>query len=201
MLILARYKEDVSWSDEFGERRIVLDKSGDFITGIRENWMALPNVGREGHSYLFYIIQNYDNLPEGMVFSQADPSDHVFGMSSFTSAIHGVLHDLPDVYIPFSEKCNKIIGGIDGWDIVMPIQSYWEDLFVEPQPEEWSCYYAGLFYVSRNLVLRHPLCFYQYLYDKMDNEVHPYYGYVLERLWTPIFCGDYTSRFLHVLKT
>jgi hypothetical protein len=36
----------------------------------------LPNVGREGHTYLHYIVQHYNSLPEHVVFLQGDPFDH-----------------------------------------------------------------------------------------------------------------------------
>jgi len=33
--------------------------------------VALPNVGREGHTYLHHIVNNYENLADWTVFSQA----------------------------------------------------------------------------------------------------------------------------------
>jgi hypothetical protein len=37
----------------------------------------LPNVGREAHTYLTYIIDNYDRLPEYVMFCQGRIDDHV----------------------------------------------------------------------------------------------------------------------------
>ena len=36
----------------------------------------LPNVGRETHSYLTYIVEHYDSLPPAIVFTQGDPFPH-----------------------------------------------------------------------------------------------------------------------------
>ncbi len=37
-----------------------------------------PNVaeGRETHTYLTYILEHYDNLPEWVVFTQGVPAQH-----------------------------------------------------------------------------------------------------------------------------
>ena len=40
---------------------------------------SLPNVGRESHTFLHYIIENYNNLPDEILFSQYDPMDHFRG--------------------------------------------------------------------------------------------------------------------------
>lgn len=194
MLIIARYNEDISWSEYFKDKRVVLDKSGIEGNGLDKNWIFLPNVGREGHSYLFYIIQNYHNLPEGMVFTQGDPSDHVFTMKCFLYIVRNILIDLPDEYIPLSKKFNLVLDGLDGFDVAMPIKKYWEELFVEKCPFLWRSFYAGIFYVSRNRVLRNPLSTYLYLFNKLNTENNPYYGYVLERMWTPLLCGSYTAK-------
>merc|ERR1719440_887988 len=39
--------------------------------GLRVSLHKLPNLGRESHTYLHHIVENYDQLPEWTVFSQA----------------------------------------------------------------------------------------------------------------------------------
>jgi len=57
-LIVSRYREDISWLSEFSDYRIFLYNKGEPIEGS----INLPNVGREGNTYLTHIIKNYDNL-------------------------------------------------------------------------------------------------------------------------------------------
>jgi hypothetical protein len=45
---------------------VVYDKSKD-----------IPNVGREAETYLRYIIENYNCLPEYVAFLQGHPFDHL----------------------------------------------------------------------------------------------------------------------------
>ena len=52
-LIIARYREDIAWADETGYDYVVYDKSGQPVA----NAVPLPNIGREGHSYLTHIVR------------------------------------------------------------------------------------------------------------------------------------------------
>lgn len=73
--VLARYKEENnSWENTLRNRGynvIVFNKfSGENL---------LKNIGREGHTFLHYICTNYGALPEEVLFSQYDPSNHCVG--------------------------------------------------------------------------------------------------------------------------
>jgi hypothetical protein len=89
---------------------------------------------------------------------------------------------------------NEIVGMFDAWDNKMPLRDYWMEMFEDPCPERWTCHYHGIFYVSREKILRHPKSFYRALYNRLDGENCPYFGYVLERMWVSILGGDYTTR-------
>ena len=73
LLVVSRYKEDVTWVGRINPPHMVFNK-GPFIQGV--NCIPLPNCGREGHTILHFIISNYDNLPERIVFSQGCPFEH-----------------------------------------------------------------------------------------------------------------------------
>ena len=66
IVVVAKYKEDINWVNELNYPYIVYDKSKDY-----------PNVGRESETYLRYIIDNYNNLPDRIVFLQGHPFDHL----------------------------------------------------------------------------------------------------------------------------
>lgn len=71
-LVLARYNEDISWSDEYKHLRTVYNK------GLKlniENCVNLDNVGRESHTFLIHIINNYDNLANITIFFQGMIND------------------------------------------------------------------------------------------------------------------------------
>ena len=81
-LVVARYLEDLSWLRNIPPQVTprVYDKSP---TG------NLPNVGREAHTYLHHICENYDNLPDLTVFAQGRPFDHAFDFHKTLRALAG----------------------------------------------------------------------------------------------------------------
>jgi hypothetical protein len=66
LVVIAKYKENVSWVKDLQCAYKIYDKDKD-----------IPNVGREAETYLRYIIENYDNLPDHVVFLQGHPFDHL----------------------------------------------------------------------------------------------------------------------------
>ena len=78
-IVIARYNESLSWLDTCltpVQRRSVwiYNKGPDPISS---QIKTLPNVGREAHTYLTYIVENYESLPERVYFLQGDPFPHL----------------------------------------------------------------------------------------------------------------------------
>ena len=71
-IVVARYNEDIKWLDEFNNFNVHLYNKGDDNL---ENSTKLPNIGREAHTYLTHIVENYDNLDDVIIFTQGNP-DH-----------------------------------------------------------------------------------------------------------------------------
>eukprot|EP00405_Crypthecodinium_cohnii_P053209 CAMPEP_0206605820 /NCGR_PEP_ID=MMETSP0325_2-20121206/50719_1 /ASSEMBLY_ACC=CAM_ASM_000347 /TAXON_ID=2866 /ORGANISM="Crypthecodinium cohnii, Strain Seligo" /LENGTH=484 /DNA_ID=CAMNT_0054121589 /DNA_START=23 /DNA_END=1477 /DNA_ORIENTATION=- len=75
-IVLAQYDEDISWSDPYKDVRTVYCKGSQCPEGS----ISLPNVGREGHTFLRHIVDRYDSLADWTVFSQAElPTEGYFG--------------------------------------------------------------------------------------------------------------------------
>jgi hypothetical protein len=72
-IIVARYNENIDWLNSEISNCIIYNK-GDKLD--INNEIFLENVGRESETYLHYIITNYSNLPDVVVFTQARISDH-----------------------------------------------------------------------------------------------------------------------------
>jgi hypothetical protein len=74
-LVVARYQEDVSWLEEGGEMdNAIIYNKGEPLGLLNE--VPLPNIGRESHAYLHFIISHYTSLPDVVAFTQADVRDH-----------------------------------------------------------------------------------------------------------------------------
>jgi Protein of unknown function (DUF3431) len=92
-IVVSQYKEDVSWLLPYAQNVRLYIKSGEKNESAQKLESAgakismLPNVGREAHTYLRYIIDNYDNLPTHVVFTQGSISDH-YDMETFNSIVN-----------------------------------------------------------------------------------------------------------------
>ena len=99
-LVIARYREDLSWLRGLGLPATVYNKGpalapdllqslarqpdalqpgtlqpGTLQTGVRV--IPLPNIGREAHTFFTHIINEYADLPEWTAFLQGDPFAHL----------------------------------------------------------------------------------------------------------------------------
>jgi hypothetical protein len=77
--VIARYKENINWTRYLPGKVIIYNKGPELILPENRGNIQIvnsENVGREAHTYLYHIIQNYDNLSERVTFLQGDPFDH-----------------------------------------------------------------------------------------------------------------------------
>jgi hypothetical protein len=79
LVVIARYKEDVKWVRKLELPYLIINKGPPIQhQDIAQNSVSAPNSleGREAHSYLWYILNYYDSLPDKVIFLQADPFEH-----------------------------------------------------------------------------------------------------------------------------
>lgn len=74
-IVISRYNEDVNWIHKFNEFKsckIFLYNKGEHLDNVFNNTeiIDIPNICFEEYTYLTYITQNYNNLPEHIIFMQ-----------------------------------------------------------------------------------------------------------------------------------
>ena len=76
-IVVARYNENLDWLKKIKKSKdlkiTVYNKGPDDID---VPFIRLPNIGRESHTYLYHIINNYDNLADQTIFCQGDSRFH-----------------------------------------------------------------------------------------------------------------------------
>lgn len=76
-IVLSVCEEDYSWSDMYSSIRTVYDKGARGAAELprvgSKAVRKLPNVGRESHTILTHIVENYHRLANLTVFSQGSP--------------------------------------------------------------------------------------------------------------------------------
>jgi len=177
-LVISRYQEDLGWEENYDT---IIYNKGKSIMGT----ISLPNLGREGHTYIYHILSNYENLDDYTVFLQGNPFDHsqdlFYKLKEFEE-----LQNKPD----FFHLCKEILmddgkGKPNHW-VDIPVSYYYNDLFKIPRTE--FIYGSGAqFIVSKERILSRPKSFYSNIMKHLETHINPTSVYCYERMWQYIF--------------
>jgi hypothetical protein len=96
LIVVARYNESIDWTKSYN---CIIYNKGDPIENTNTTTIPLPNVGREGHTYLHHIINHYDNLSDYTMFLQGNPFDHtplesILSSSEWKKPFHVMSRDI-----------------------------------------------------------------------------------------------------------
>lgn len=207
-IVVARYNEDIHWLNSDFPNCIIYNKGeklpyhSDVI-----NEIMLPNVGRESETYLNYIITHYDNLPDTVIFTQAKIKDH---RDDGTIRYLYRLKSEAEIYgksnFFLSQSKNNTGPGWNGcwgpeWNVredgtfcgnyllnrPMSFIKWFTSNVQESYPDPIQIYCNGIFAVKKELILRRPLAYYQYLINYVNHHIDPIEGHFFERSWYYIF--------------
>ncbi len=204
-IVVARYSENLEWLKKFNCFATVYNKGETTVEGA----VVLPNIGREGHTYLTHIVRNYHDLPKYTVFLQGSPFFHM-EEGADSAKLTDTIQECMRKNVPFKGlawfrlRCDRLgrphqmsdpasKGKWSGWGKDIPVGDVYEKLFNRTPPEQFIASAAtGLFIVRKDRILTRSLEFYKRAlsiieadpYDK-DNT-----GHAFERLWQVIFNGS-----------
>lgn len=181
-LVVARFGEDISWLCDVtpGVFVGVYDKGKPTIGLVADFVMDLANVGREAQTYLFYIVEFYDDLPKVVVFCQGNPHSHCDDFAGKVAEVYRTVHT-----IGFQSLCRwnptEPLGNHYGY----PVAEHWPKLFSEPCPTSLTFPAGAQFAVSRERILARPLAWYEKALRWCEEE--PGAPWIIERWWPYIF--------------
>jgi hypothetical protein len=76
-IVVARYNENLDWLKKIKKSKdIKITVYNKGPSDIDVPFIQLPNIGRESHTYLYHIINNYDKLADQTIFCQGDSIFH-----------------------------------------------------------------------------------------------------------------------------
>lgn len=182
-IVVARYNEHIGWTKQFPN--VILYNKGAPL-GV-SNEILLDNVGREGHTYYKYICDNYDNLPDYVIFLQGNPFDHSPNIiQNLTKFIN---NDNLDIDFEFLSEhivqCN-LLGC--SYHPGLPLIYTYEKIFNEKKKDMKFIFGAGAqFIVSKNTILKRDIGFYTNIVDILKHNINPIEGFVIERFHKLIF--------------
>ena len=211
-VVVARYNEDLRWTNKYKDFVTVYNKGNDDIEGS----IKLENIGREAHTYLHHIVNNYDNLAEYTMFLQGDPtSPHSPKCYKYLNYLLYANEQVPE----FFWVSERIVEGDfnyvrEPYHKIFPnIRYAFEKIFGEKPPENLMAFRFGAgaqFCVHKDQIRKRSLEFYKNILDIFEHNPeepdelalkllgnggikedfcpqHPELAYQMERLWGFVF--------------
>ncbi len=218
-LIIARYDEDLDWLKEYDDFKIIVYNKGERISSNTFfNVINLENKGRESHTWLYHIVNNYYDLNEINVFLQGkiddlncmaykNPNDYLKKINKYGFKVsrYGLLGPFhwdwnvnidKDIRYKKQWENNKISRSSIGF------RNFSKKLFPNI-PLFVATSYSGCFAVKKEIIQQHKLVFYEELLDILSQNENPIEGHYMERLWCYIFTKNkpFVQSIFDVIKT
>lgn len=206
-VVIARYREDISWAAELGLDTVVYNKGPEPLEGAQ----TLPNIGREAHTYLTHIVTQWDRLAGNTVFIQGNPFDHLSesgqaGVSDLRQMIMDSVERRAQFagFAWFRLKCDGLgrphdlrnpenKGRWAGWGKDIPVEDVFVELFDAKPPMQYTARAAtGMYCVSSERIRTRPKAFYEHALRLIEDDPRDENntGHAFERLWQLIFNGN-----------
>lgn len=206
-VVVARYNEDLSWiAQEFPTEKVTIyNKGKEDIIALPKNCQVikLPNLGREAHTYLYHILNNYDQLSERVLFLQGNP---------FSAGRRYTFIPLNQYKKIAKTRCDNIIAGLcspstselEKKELLNFEGTKWANTvfreynfstfkkeFIDTDNRSllhptYLFSYGANFAVDRDKILSRTKMYYQKIFNQLDN-IAPIEGHYLEKSWDHIF--------------
>jgi hypothetical protein len=203
-IVVARYNEDITWLLPLKDIVIIYNK-GDYNSTLNNfNTINIKNYGRESHTYLYHIINHYENLSEKIIFFQGKINDHdileiedYFGKNNFIAKLKELNIDILKKKIEHYGKWKKQFkNGNMKMSLYTPYDWLTKIIGIEIDSKSniSKVVWGANFSLSKELILTKPKIFYENILRYIDYHINPEEGHFLERSWYLIFNNNYVCK-------
>jgi len=202
-IVVARYNEDIKWLLPFKLVTIIYNKGDDTDLIINNfNTIKLKNVGRESHTYLYHIVNNYEILKKRTIFIQGRINDHkVLDFEDYFKDTYDFIAKTSNLKL---DKLKTMIEHYGKWS-KENIQKCeytpydWIEKVIginlnEISNDETKVVWGANFSISREMIHRKPKIFYENLLRFLDYNINPEEGHYMERSWYILFHNNYYKK-------
>lgn len=168
-LVVAHFNEDLSWIPK--EHQVSIYSKGEPAKHHRS--LPLPNIGREGHTFVTHIIECWNCLADVTIFVQGDPLFHCELLLKRLDQEVEWFEWMTDMVF----KCNA--DGTPDWD--QDVGSWYEKLMGREFPGEVSFGVGGQFAATRECIRSVGLGRWRWI--KEQSETDPLFPWMMERTW------------------
>ena len=209
-LVISRYQENLDWIHEYSIPTIVYNKGlGDFERNHDTTIINLPNIGREGHTYLHHIIMNYDNLADVTIFfpGSLNKTPNKYGNTyKYNKSKTVMKYALQGKGVIMGVKINnlpKLMHNftLDEWGCtdeanIQGSCSKTEPATIRPFGNWYTHFFGitpceyfvsgGVFAIHKSDIIKHSIAYYIRLIQELQTH-NPEAGHYLERSWEAVF--------------
>ena len=207
-VVVAHHSEDLRWLDGHRNNATIYCKGAyeeSAAQGYRE-WIDLPNIGLETHTYLYHIISHWHCLDDATLFTQGRADDSVDNYQGVDELFQRtlanpegmILYRAPGTFNEwwgvwhFGKWKDELDSGVMRKSDLNPGE-FWSWMFGgEPPPERVEWTWSATFAVRRDTIQRRPFRFYKRLFDHFEtlNHTKPEEGHFMERFWMSVFKSE-----------
>jgi len=211
-LVIARYNEELDWVNNLNKDNVIIyNKGSDYVTAIKRE-----NIGREVESFFYYIIENYYNLPDYVIFLQGNPFDHMHGITpdNLQQQINALINSKPTSALPlFHNYNNEHHNQYPDLKVGQYFSLFFNTQLIENVSFSSGCQYI----IPKHIILNKPIQFYSKIhsmtiigdfnngirmttnmahFEEYDFNCNGINGWILERLLAYVFSDIPVNDFL-----
>jgi len=211
-IIVARYNESLNWLTEypFNQFEYIIYNKGNNDNFIKDNVISiinLSNVGRCDHTYLYHIIENYNNLSDINVFFPGSLNIPHKKAKAIKILIYILTFGYKNAYFigTYVESISDYFKdfNLDSWNcsseenliknnesvlVKCKLRPYskWYKYFFANIISHWFTY-GGVFSIDKRDILKYPIERYIHLIHTVNHCSNPEASHYIERSWNAIF--------------
>lgn len=211
-MVISRFNEDLAWTEDepfAGLPCVIYNKGANSDFRVPTETIrieSLPNLGREGHTYLHHIVSNYGSLAEITVFLPGS-ANHPCKIGPASNMVREVRTRNCAVFANARFRTPGIARALGSFVLDSYVITDARNLAANPEssldpasPRPFGRWFrkhfdglimqyfvmGGIFSIARRDVLQHPKSYYQGFLRELCT-TNPEAGHFVERSWTSMF--------------
>ena len=208
-VIVARFDEQLDWLQPYYGLLAVYNKGKTGPTRLIDPVYQLPNVGRESHTFVTYILRNYHSLPEYTAFVQGGIDDahswirKDYGPRMISAMLKEAKESENGCSIALKAGLDDVDWGFefDGTRIAIEkykkfesrklrtLRQFWNEILNLPIParDEYRVYPSAFMVIRRDRIRSKSWVYYNRIEKELSYSSDPIEGHFMERSWYHIF--------------
>jgi hypothetical protein len=215
LIVISRYNEDLNWlnDEHFDKYQYIVYNKGvndDYVKSANfKKELKLENVGRETHTYLTHIINNYDELADFTIFvpgslelenkyerakrlfieTDNNENSDLLSCIKFDTSVKDTFNDFQiDSYLS-SNQNNKTINNDASIkeSEIRPFGKWYESTFNNVNIDGKCFTQNAIFGITKDTILKKPKSYYIDLIEHVNDHNNPETGHYFERSWETVF--------------